>query len=51
MAEYLPQIANAQVRGVAEVPSSMVNSIQGAATAFKTSNPTIQPIGQPIQLV
>lgn len=51
MAEYLPEVANAQLRGVAEVPSSMVNAIQGASTAFKTSNPTIQPIGQPIQLV
>jgi hypothetical protein len=50
MAEYLPQIVNAEVRGVAEVPASMFNSLQGASTAFKTSNPTIQPIGQPIQI-
>jgi hypothetical protein len=50
MADYLPEIANAEVRGIAEVPSSMVNAIQGSSTAFKTSNPTIQPIGQPIQL-
>jgi len=50
-AEYLPEVANAGVRGVVEVPSNMMNSIQGAATAFKTSNPTVQPIGAPIQLV
>jgi hypothetical protein len=50
MAEYLPQIVNAEVRGVAEVPSNMFNSLQGASTAFKTSNPTIQPIGQAIQI-
>ena len=50
MAEYLPSIANAEVRGIAEVPSGMVNALQGASTAFKTSNPTVQPIGQPLQL-
>lgn len=51
MADYLPEVANLELRGIAEVPSSMVNSIQGASTAFKTSNPTVQPIGQPIQLM
>lgn len=50
-AEYLPELANATVRGAVEVPSNMFNSIQGASTAFRTSNPVVQPIGQPIQLV
>lgn len=50
-AEYLPELANAHVRGAVEVPSNMFNSIQGASTAFKTSNPTVQPIGSPIQLL
>jgi hypothetical protein len=50
MADYLPEIANAEVRGIAEIPASMMNSLQGSSTAFKTSDPTIQPIGQPIQL-
>ena len=50
MAQYLPEIANAEIRGIAEVPSGMVNSLQGASTAFKTSNPTVQPIGEPLRL-
>lgn len=48
MAEYLPLVANSGLRGVAEVPSSIVHAIQGPATAFRTSDPTIQPIGQPL---
>ncbi len=50
MADYLPELANAEVRGITEIPSSMMNAIQGSSTAFKTSNPTVQPIGQPLQL-
>lgn len=50
MADYLPEIANAEVRGITEIPSSMMNALQGSSTAFKTSDPTVQPIGQPIQL-
>jgi len=50
MAQYLPTIANAELRGITEVPSGMVNALQGASTAFKTSNPTVQPIGQPLLL-
>lgn len=50
MADYLPELANAEVRGITEIPSSMMNALQGASTAFKTSDPTVQPIGQPVQL-
>jgi hypothetical protein len=49
-AEYLPESANTTVRGVLEIPASITNALQGASTAFKTSDPTIQPIGQPVQL-
>lgn len=51
MADYLPELANAEVRGITEIPSSMMNALQGASTAFKTSDPTVQPIGQPVQLL
>ena len=50
MAEYLPQVANSGLRGIAEMPASTMNSLQGASTAFRTSDPTIQPIGQAVQL-
>ena len=49
-AEYLPEVANTSVRGMLQIPASVVNSLQGASTAFKTSDPTVQPIGNPIQL-
>jgi hypothetical protein len=50
MAEYLPEAVNMSLRGVAETPASVVNTLQGDPTAFVTSNPTVQPIAQPVQL-
>ena len=50
MAEYLPEVANTGARGLAQIPASTMNALQGASTAFRTSDPTIQPIGQAIQL-
>ena len=50
MAEYLPEVANIGARGLAQIPASTMNALQGASTAFRTSDPTIQPIGQAIQL-
>jgi hypothetical protein len=50
MAEYLPEVANSSLRGLAEMPASAMNALQGASTAFRTSDPTIQPIGQAVQL-
>ena len=50
MAEYLPEVANTSARGLVEIPASVMNSLQGASTAFRTSDPTVQPIGQAIQL-
>lgn len=49
-AEFLPEVANTTLRGVIEIPSSVANSLQGASTAFKTSDPTVQPIGNAVQL-
>ena len=51
MANFLPEIPNLHARGMAELPASTINSLQGSSTAFKTSNPTIQPIGVPMQTV
>jgi len=50
MAEYLPETANMSLRGITEVPANIVNALQGDSTAFVSSNPTVQPIAQPIQL-
>lgn len=50
MAEYLPEAVNSSLRGVMETPASITNALQGDSTAFVTSNPTVQPIAQPVQL-
>jgi hypothetical protein len=50
MARFLPEIINNGVNSIAEMPASAMNSLQGASTAFKTSDTTIHPIGQPVQL-
>lgn len=50
MAEYLPEVANIGARSVGQIPLSTINALQGASTAFRSSDPTIQPIGQAIQL-
>lgn len=49
-AEYLPETINTTVRGAVETPAMVANTLQGASTGFVTSNPTIQPIGAPVQL-
>jgi hypothetical protein len=35
---------------MAETPLAISNALQGDSTAFVTSNPTIQPIAQPVEL-
>ena len=50
VAEYLPETANTSLRGITETPASIANALQGDPTAFVTSNPTVQPIAQPVQL-
>jgi hypothetical protein len=51
MAEYLPETANTSLRGITETPACIANALQGDPTAFVTSNPTVQPIAQPVQLI
>ena len=50
MAAYLPEVANIGLRHIMAMPASAMNTLQGASTAFRTSDPTIQPIGQAVQL-
>jgi hypothetical protein len=50
MAEYLPEVGNSALRIATGVPSNIVNTLQGASTAFVSRDPTVQPIGQPVQL-
>lgn len=50
MAEFLPDTVNTTLRGFTETPAMVANTLQGASTGFVTSNPTVQPIGVPIQL-
>lgn len=50
VAEYLPEVANTGLRNLAGTPASIMNSLQGDSTAFRSSDPTIQPIAAPVQL-
>lgn len=50
MAELLPEAANTGLRTFVETPASIMNSLQGASTAFRTADPTVQPIAAPVQL-
>ena len=47
---FLPEIINNHVNRITEMPASTMNSLQGASTAFKTSDTTIHPIGDAVQL-
>ena len=49
-AAYLPEVANIGLRHIMAMPASAMNTLQGASTAFRSSDPTIQPIGQAVQL-
>ena len=48
--EFVPELPRIAGNGALETPSSIVHALQGPATAFVSSNPTSQPIGQPIAL-
>jgi hypothetical protein len=50
MAQYLPEFANSTLSGITRAPAGVMNALQGASTSFTSSDPTIQPIGQPVQL-
>ena len=48
--EYVPELTKIPGNSALETPASIVHGLQGPSTAFVTSNPTSQPIGQPIAL-
>jgi hypothetical protein len=48
--EFLPELPRIAGNSALEAPSSIIHGLQGSATAFVSSNPTSQPIGQPIAL-
>lgn len=50
MAQYMPEVVNPAIRGTLGIPSSLSNTLQGASTGYRSADPTIQPIGQQIQL-
>ena len=50
MAALMPETINTTLRMVAEAPSSVSSTLQGASTESRSPDPTNQPIGQPIQL-
>ena len=50
MAAYLPEVTKSTLYGIAQTPGNMMNAIQGASTVPQSSDPTIQPIGQGVQL-
>ena len=48
MIHLLPETVKLEINNATQMPASAVNVIQGAATAARSSDPTIQPIGQPL---
>lgn len=50
MAAYLPEVAKGTLYSITQAPGSIMNAIQGASTASQSPDPTIQPIGQGVQL-
>lgn len=50
MAELMPETINSAIRQTVGTPSYVANTLQGASTGFRSSDPTQQPIGQVIEL-
>lgn len=50
VAGLFPEVVNTGLRNLAGRPESIMNSLQGDSTAFRSSDPTIQPIAAPVQL-
>jgi hypothetical protein len=50
MAALMPETINTALRETVGVPSYVANTLQGASSGFRSADPTLQPIGQPIQL-
>jgi hypothetical protein len=48
MIHLLPETVKLEINNATQMPATAVNVIQGAATPVASSDPTIQPIGQPL---
>lgn len=48
MSQYMPETINTAIRSGAGIPSSVVNTLQGASTGYRNPDPIVQPIGQPL---
>jgi hypothetical protein len=48
MVHLLPETVKLEINNATQMPASAMNAIQGASTAARSSDPTIQPIGQPL---
>jgi hypothetical protein len=48
MIHLLPETVKPEINNATQMPATAVNVIQGAATPVASSDPTIQPIGQPL---
>ena len=48
MIHLLPETVKPEINNAIQMPATAVNIIQGAATPVASSDPTIQPIGQPL---
>jgi hypothetical protein len=48
MIHLLPETVKPEINNAIQMPATAVNVIQGAATPVASSDPTIQPIGQPL---
>jgi hypothetical protein len=48
MIHLLPDTVKLEINNATQMPATAVNVIQGASTAARSSDPTIQPIGQPL---
>ena len=48
MVHLLPDTVKPEINNITQMPATAMNVIQGASTAARSSDPTIQPIGQPL---
>ena len=48
MIHLLPDTVKPEINNITQMPATAMNVIQGASTAARSSDPTIQPIGQPL---
>lgn len=48
MIHLLPDTVKPEINNITEIPSNIFHSVQGPAYSFRASDPTIQPIGQPL---